>query len=230
MLSHIIVAVLYLTKQGMPLRGHDESRNSANRGNFLELVEVLSRYSPELAEHLQAKSKVSYTFPSSQNELIGVIGHDCVSAEIIKEVNKSHFFSVIADEATNGSREFLSLVVRHVTKEKTIKDQFLQFHAVGKFTGQILGEQIMERLSKLGIDIQKCRGQGYDGAAAMSSNRCGVQAVIRERVPSAVCVYVHCASHCLNLVIVHSCQLTSVRSTIDKISNVGKCISPIFCF
>ena len=53
----------------------------------------------------------------------------------------------------------------------------------------------------------------------MSSDRCGVQAVICEIVPSTV--YVNCALHCLNLIIVHSCQLTPVKSTIDKISKVG---------
>ena len=53
----------------------------------------------------------------------------------------------------------------------------------------------------------------------MSSDRCGVQSVICEILPSAV--YVHCASHCLSLVIVNTCQRTSVKSSIDKISNVG---------
>ena len=52
----------------------------------------------------------------------------------------------------------------------------------------------------------------------MSSDLCGVQSVIREIVPSAV--YIHCASHCQSLVIINSCQLTSVKSSIDKISNV----------
>ena len=118
-----------------------------------------------------------------------------------------------------GQREVLSLVLRYGSKDNTIKEHFLQFHPVEKWTGQILGQQIVNHLSRLGLDIQKCRGQGYDGAAAMSSDRCGVQSVIREIVPSAV--YVHCASHCLSLVIVNSCQRTSVKSSIDKISNVG---------
>ena len=111
-------------------------------------------------------------------------------------------FAILADEAISGHREVLSLVVRYVSKDNTIKEQFIQFHPVGKCTGQILGQQIVDRLSQLGLDIKKCRGQGYDGAAAMSSDRCGVQSVIREIVPSAV--YVHCASHCLSLVIVNS--------------------------
>ena len=45
--------------------------------------------------------------------------------------------------------------------------------------------------------ITKCRGQGYDGAANMSSNRVGTQACIKRASPLAV--YVHCNSHKLNL-------------------------------
>ena len=144
-------------------------------------------------------------------------------------MNESQFFAILADDATSGHREVLSLVVRYVSKDIAMKEQFLLFHFVGKCTSQILGQQIVNHLSRLGLDIQKCRGQGYDGAAAMSSDCCGVQPVIREIVPSAV--YVHCASHCLNLVIVHSCQLTSVKSTIDKISKVGniQCRIQILC-
>lgn len=68
------------------------------------------------------------------------------------------------------------------------RKEFLQFHPVVKCTGQLLGEKIIERVSQLGLDIQKCRGQGYDGAAAMSSDRVGAQKVVRDVAPiSSVC-------------------------------------------
>jgi hypothetical protein len=44
------------------------------------------------------------------------------------------------------------------------------------------------------------RAQGYDGAASMSRIHRGVQARIRERIPTAL--YVHCNAHVLNLAIV----------------------------
>ena len=78
LLSHIICAVIYLTKQGLALRGSNESQDSANRGNFLELLHTLALYSPPLKEHLESHSNVKYTSALSQNELIQVIGPDCV--------------------------------------------------------------------------------------------------------------------------------------------------------
>lgn len=217
-LTHIIKAIVFLTKQGIALRGHDESANSKNQGNFLELIKLLSQYAPDLQKHIATHTKASYMSPRSQNELILILGQDIIRAPIIKDIQKAKYFSILCDEATSGKTEYLSLCARYVDEKNCIREEFLNFHPVGKCTGTLLGEQIMERLSVLGLDITNCRGQGYDGAAAMCSNRCGVQTVIREQVPTAA--YVHCASHCLNLVIVHACQLIAVKSMIDKVQSV----------
>lgn len=48
----------------------------------------------------------------------------------------------------------------------------------------------------------------------MSSDRVGVQALIRQDAPNEV--YTHCSGHCLNLVIANSCALPVVRNTLDK--------------
>lgn len=51
--------------------------------------------------------------------------------------------------------------------------------------------------------INKCRGQGYDGASVMSGVYNGLQKRICERELNAVYdVYVHCAAHNLNLVLI----------------------------
>ena len=55
-------------------------------------------------------------------------------------------------------------------------------------------------LEKLGIDLSRIRGQGYDGASVMSGIRGGVQKLIKDMCSSPV-PFVHCASHNLNLVI-----------------------------
>ena len=81
----------------------------------------------------------------------------------------------------------------------------------------------MSTLQGLGLEIENVRGQGYDGAANMSSDNVGVQRRIRERSPKAV--YVHCSGHSLNLVISHSCALPQIRNVIDKLKPNAACIS-----
>ena len=38
LLTHIVRAVVFLSKQGLAFRGHDETKTSKNGGNFLELL------------------------------------------------------------------------------------------------------------------------------------------------------------------------------------------------
>ena len=55
----------------------------------------------------------------------------------------------------------------------------------------------MEVLKSNELVLGDCRGQAYDGAAAMSSDRCGAQAEVRKVAPYATCT--HCRSHAINL-------------------------------
>lgn len=54
----------------------------------------------------------------------------------------------------------------------------------------------------MGLDS---RGQGYDGAPAISGKFSSVQARITEKHASAL--YVHCALHLLNLVFPDACEI-----------------------
>jgi hypothetical protein len=62
-----------------------------------------------------------------------------------------------------------------------------------------LQEQIFNSIKEKGLTLEKLREKGYNGAATMSGVYSGVQARIKEMQPHAI--YVHCASHNLNLVL-----------------------------
>jgi len=71
---------------------------------------------------------------------------------------------------------------------------------------------------RVGPEHWKLRWSGIRyGASAMSGHKSGVQVNIREKA-SAV-VYVHCASHCLNLVY-HSSQQPTIRNVFTTLSEV----------
>nr|CAI5837610.1 unnamed protein product [Callosobruchus analis] len=58
---------------------------------------------------------------------------------------------------------------------------------------------ILNLTKEYGIDLTKCRGQGYDGVNVMSGVYGGLQTLIKQHAPNAD--YVHCAAHALNLVL-----------------------------
>ena len=77
-------------------------------------------------------------------------------------------------------------------------------------TGQALADKIVGFLLGSGLDPTRMRGQACNGAGNMAGKTNGVAALISSQYPLAL--YVHCASHYLNLSVVNSLQETSIRN------------------
>lgn len=75
--GRLVETVMLLGRQNIPFRGHDES---TNRGNFIELLSWKASDVPQLAQHLT--SKIHYTSPSSQNEIIELDGSSVEACSI----------------------------------------------------------------------------------------------------------------------------------------------------
>ncbi|GFV06731.1 zinc finger MYM-type protein 1 [Trichonephila clavipes] len=71
-------------------------------------------------------------------------------------------------------------------------------------TAKSLERDVLNILNTLDINLSKCRGQGYDGAANMSGAYGGLQKLIKDKQPRAN--YVHCSTHNLNLVLHDACN------------------------
>ncbi|KXJ14854.1 52 kDa repressor of the inhibitor of the protein kinase [Exaiptasia diaphana] len=137
--------------------------------------------------------------------------------EIIDEIpSHASFFTILADEASDVSNtEQLSLSIRFVDENCNIHEEFLGFLSCERTTGEALAKLIYEHWS---LDIKNCRGQGYDGTACMPSSLRGTQAFIKEK--SSKAVFTHCNAHCLNLVIVHSCEIQMIRNMIGTLNEI----------
>ena len=72
-----------------------------NRGNFLELVDLLAKYDPVLREHVVKikmgnKYGISYLSPKIQNEFIELLG-DAVKKIIMDQIKQAKYFCIIFD-------------------------------------------------------------------------------------------------------------------------------------
>ncbi|KAG5874922.1 hypothetical protein JTB14_019590 [Gonioctena quinquepunctata] len=83
--------------------------------------------------------------------------------------------------------------------EISVKEHFLEFIPVNESTGEILTEVIINVSNKYGLELNDCRGQGYDNGAYMKGKNIGVQTRILNINPLAV--YVPCGCHSYNLVL-----------------------------
>ncbi|XP_071687619.1 uncharacterized protein [Rutidosis leptorrhynchoides] len=90
--------VRWLTFQACAFRGHDESTNSSNRGNFLELLTLLASYNDDVAKVVLENAPYNSKFTSGliQKELLNIIANK-VRKHIRCEVGDS-YFCVMVDE------------------------------------------------------------------------------------------------------------------------------------
>lgn len=197
--------VLLLTaKQDIAQRGHREQKvddESVNRGNFLEIMELIAKHNPRFAQKLvQIPQNAKYTSPLLQNEIINILA-EMVRDEITDEVKEAGEFSVMADETKDVSKkEQISLVLRYYN-EGSIKERFLLFKAADKLDASSLANTITECLEAMDVNYTtNLVGQGYDGAAVMSGKKKGVAQLIKQEAKYAN--YIHCHAHRLNLVLV----------------------------
>ena len=165
-----------------------------------------------------------YISKSIQNELIVVIGQ-WIQKKLMQDLQEgSKIFSILADESADCSnQEQMALIIRYVNAHKEIQEVLLAFIECEEGTGMHLATLIKSTCQTLHLDLSLCRGQGYDGAANMGKTN-GAAAIIQSEFPKAM--YFHCASHKLNLCVVHSCKLTSVTNMMDVIT----CLANFFSY
>lgn len=229
-LTPIIKTILFCGRNGLPLRGHrdtdpfhfnlSEKENGMLReeGNFRQLLRFrLDSGDQILKQHLETASKnANYLSWKIQNQIVSACNH-IILKKIVERANKSKCFSVLADETTDiSTKEQVSICVRFIDEEDNkLHENFLQFIPVISTCAETLTNTIVTSLIDIGFDMNYLRGQGYDGAAAMSGKFTGVQAKITDKYPTAL--YVHCASHSLNLALSDVSDIHIIRNCLGVV-------------
>ena len=102
------------------------------------------------------------------------------------------------------------------------KSAFLKYEDCEKKKGRDIAQLICKVLEESGIDLQNCRGQGYDNGANMAGIYRGAQAIILEKNPQAI--FSPCSAHSLNLCGVHSAEFSvemkSFFGNVQKLYNL----------
>ncbi|XP_065651196.1 52 kDa repressor of the inhibitor of the protein kinase-like [Hydra vulgaris] len=169
----IIKTIIFLGRNDIAFRGHRDSRyhpqigetckDNIGIGNFVELLNFCIEAGDKVLEHhiRSALKNATYISKTAQNELIECCGKT-IEKVLIKKIKKSGYFSILCDGASDCSNvEQLSLVIRYIDCDNVICEDFLRFiECKSGTTGLSLAQNIISAIDDLGLDIQKCRGQG----------------------------------------------------------------------
>lgn len=127
------------------------------------------------------------------------------TVKFLNKINDAQFYSVLRDEVTDVSNwEQLSVVLRYVDQSINTQERYNYVLRGLRICNRRVSDKKLTDLLKLWKNM---RGQGYDGGSGTVK---GVQGRILSE--NSTVMYVHCAAHCLNLSIVNSCQISTVRN------------------
>ena len=189
-LTYTLRCIKFLLHQGMAFRGHDESEESSNRGNFIELLKFLAANSKEVNKYVlkNAPGNCSLTSSKIQTQVI----HCCAietRKRIIEELGDEPY-AILADESSDIShKEQLALCLRFVDKLGRPCEHFIGVVHVDDTSSLSLKEVIEALLVRNSLTITQIRGQGYDGASNMKGDIKGLKILIMQESPSAY--YIH---------------------------------------
>ena len=212
-LVSIVDALLTCARQNIALRGHSDDGpldstgkdHLHNDGNFRVLLRKRVRGGDtNLQDHLKScKHDATLVSKTIQNELTAWVGN-IIKEDIAKDVKDAKLWTIMADETQDCSKqEQLVIAIRCVdTKSvpKIIKEQPVAIldvfdyiksrdqsdateHSEVKLSGKAIGETLLRHITELGLELKYLAGQGFDGAASISSDRVGVCSVIKAAAP-----------------------------------------------
>nr|XP_047122497.1 zinc finger MYM-type protein 1-like [Hydra vulgaris] len=217
-LRGILDVTLFLASRNLAFLGKTTHVNGKGNGNFLAGMELIGRHNPVIASHLEdvrrhqqegSRMSAHYFSPTSQNEFIKECG-GVIRSAAVKEIQDGIYFTIIVDGTPDTFHtEQITFVIRFLLYEKEtncwqIKERFLCVEAFEKKKGLDIAKLITDVIARLGLNIQNCRGQGYDNGYNMSGAYKGAQALIRQNYSEAL--YVPCSAHNLNLADVHAVE------------------------
>lgn len=218
-LSKLVDCVKFCGKFELPLRGHDEGTSSKNPGVFRGIVEFACELDSSLKCHLETAKIFKGTSKTIQNEILESALEVCRNM-IKEEVKSTSFVAVMCDETTDiYDKTQMVIVLRYELDGKPV-ERFWGFFNPHSLTAEDISKVLLEELQTLIGDCpHKLIAQTYDGAAALSGAKSGVQVRIKEVYSHAH--FIHCYAHQLNLILEKAAsQNSKVRVFFNSLSGI----------
>ncbi|XP_022024195.1 zinc finger MYM-type protein 1-like [Helianthus annuus] len=196
-----------LLNGGLAFRGHDESKDSLNQGNFLELLELMGEMNEELANVILENAPANNQMTSPK-----------IQADI------KHCYAQEMNHVMYQKKEQMAVVIRFVDKVGIVKERFIGLVHVKETNAITFKTAIDDILARYGLSLKRIRGQGYNGASNMSGEFNGLRALILKENVSAF--YIHCFAHQLQLVVV---AVAHKHTPIWRVFETITCLTNVVC-
>ncbi|KAG6934082.1 zinc finger MYM-type containing 1 [Chelydra serpentina] len=156
----VVAIVKLLSSLGLPLRGHDESLLSNQKDNFLTCFENLNGFDNILNEDLKnyqycGSEKTNFLTHQTYNEFITIMAEQ-LRNQFTDEVKDAKYYSIVVDSTPDVSHvDQLTLMLRYVTGNGEVVEQFLCFVLLKSHASECLETTVLEIIANVGFGHQK---------------------------------------------------------------------------
>nr|XP_033815478.1 zinc finger MYM-type protein 1-like [Geotrypetes seraphini] len=197
----VLDVVMFCVKQDIPLRGHRESDGAVNKGNFLEIFKLLSKYNNNIQNHLERLPKnATLMSPQIQNELL-----ESATLVLLRKIKfelhdtNNTYYAILGVKCKDLSKcELVAVCLRYLYKG-VIKERAVGFVDTAHMKANEISDKIIKVLRVFELDPELCIGFSFDGLSMMSGDKGDAYIILKRTFWRAI--YVHCNSQCLNLVL-----------------------------
>ncbi|XP_066382410.1 uncharacterized protein [Miscanthus floridulus] len=132
-----------LLKQGLPFRGHDESLESNNKGNFKEFYDCLAQHDLELRKAMSTNAAANSCLlaPEIQRDIVECFANEIVHS-ILEELGNDVFCLLVDESRDVSCKEQMAVVLRYVDKCGIVKERFVGVVHVTETTSSHLKSSI----------------------------------------------------------------------------------------
>ena len=125
---------------------------------------------------------VTYLSPQAQNEFIALIDNQ-VQQRIIQDVKDAGMHSIMAYTTPDVShKDRLAVACRYVDNKGQPRERLMSLTESKVKTGEGGANEIIESLTKNGLDLNELCFQNYDYTASMSERFNGVQRKLQDKL------------------------------------------------
>ncbi|KAH0689909.1 hypothetical protein KY289_017267 [Solanum tuberosum] len=227
-LSVSVDVVRLLITQGLAFRGHDESKSSLSRGNFLQILSWYAKRCDKIRDYVleHAPQNDQMTSPIIQKDIVTACKIETVKA-ILEELN-GDYFALLVDESFDISRkEKMAIVLRYVDRIGFVMVRLIDIIHIQDTSALSLKKTIINLLAQHSLSPSRVRGQCYDGASNIQGEVNGLKMLIRQESRSAHSI--HCFAHQLQLTLVGiSKKCVEVGKLVVLVSNIFNVLGSSF--
>ena len=218
--ERLIAIVCHLAQKNLAFRGHNSNLHEPNNGNFLGIVELFAEFDLVMSEHVRwAEKKEIADHYLGKNHTKWINHYYYWRQDSRSNHNHSKTIKLLLRglhpwHCAHSNSVSLRSVQCDIDVGATVAQHFVVFLPVVDTSGAGLTDVFLGHMEKLGLDMEKCRGQAYDNMSNMRGENSGVQKRLLDINKKAL--FMPCASHSLNLVVVDA-----AKSTVESVSFFG---------